>query len=520
MNSKEFYLYLAGIILAAVFFALDLSLELGVAGGIPYIALVLLGLWSRQKRYLLVASLTGTTLILLGYFLSPPGGELWKVFLNRFLALSALWVTAILCLFYKRKEEALWRAHQELQSRVESQTADLKTANEDLLAKISEHKKAQESLLESKMRIRAIMDNTVDAIITIDQKGILKTFNPAAEKIFGVSASEAIGQNISRLMPNPYREEHDEYIQRYLHTGEARIIGFGREVPGLRKDGITVPLELAVSEMFVDGQQWFIGILRDITERKLAEQELKDSRQELRDLFHRLQTVREKERTRIAREIHDELGQMLTALKMDVSWLGNKLPKECVKLSDKTCSMLDYLDTTILNVQRIARDLRPEILDLLGLSEAIEWQAQEFQKRTGIQCNLNLFMKDIGLDQDCSTTIFRILQETLTNVARYADASEVNINLNNVNGYLVLEVKDNGKGISENQITSSKSLGLIGIRERVFLLDGNVEIQGAQGKGTSVTISIPFKRLGNVSTGSARPGGGTGSHEPGRKEPD
>ena len=243
----------------------------------------------------------------------------------------------------------------------------------------------------------------------------------------------------------------------------------------------------------------FVGILRDITERKRAEEEIKNSRQEYRDLYHHLQTVREKERTRISRELHDELGGMLTVLKIDLSWLRDKLPKINETLSRKIGSMLDFLDTTIQNVQRISADLRPSILDLLDLSDAIDWQAEEFQNRTGIHCNLNSDLKDITMDPDGTTAVFRILHETLTNVARYARASKVNIKLNQVDGNLILEVKDNGIGISESQISSSKSLGLIGIRERISLLEGKVKIQGTEGKGTSVTISIPHDGRGRVS---------------------
>ncbi len=156
-------------------------------------------------------------------------------------------------------------------------------------------------------------------------------------------------------------------------------------------------------------------------------------------------------------------------------------------------SMSKFLDSTIEDVKRISSGLRPEVLDLLGLVEAIEWQAEEFQNRTGIRCNLNINLKDIELEPNCSTTFFRIFQEALTNVARYADASEVDIYLIRDNGNLTLEVKDNGIGITENQISNSKSLGLIGIRERVNLFNGKVIIQGSQGKGTSLSISIPLE---------------------------
>ncbi|MFQ5443160.1 MAG: PAS domain S-box protein, partial [Nitrospinales bacterium] len=229
-----------------------------------------------------------------------------------------------------------------------------------------------------------------------------------------------------------------------------------------------------------------------VSERKRGEKKLRQSHQELRDLFHRLQTIREEERTFIAREIHDELGQLLTVLKIDTSWIEKKLPKEEKILLNKTRAMITFIDKIIESVKRISSDLRPEELDMLGLTEAIEWQAQEFEERMGIKCDLDLSLCDVSLEPDRSTTIFRILQETLTNVARHANASKVKIKFCEENGDVVLEVKDNGKGISKRKISDPKSLGLLGMKERVRLWEGNIKINGKQGQGTTVTVKIPM----------------------------
>jgi PAS domain S-box-containing protein len=234
------------------------------------------------------------------------------------------------------------------------------------------------------------------------------------------------------------------------------------------------------------------GLIGNVLERKGAEEELKSSREQLRNLSAYLQTVREEEGKHIAREIHDELGQALTALKMDISWLINKLPNDQKPLIEKTKSMSKLTDTTIQTVQRILTELRPGLLDDLGLAAAIEWQAEEFQKRTGIKCEVTLDPDEIIIDQDRSTAIFRIFQEALTNVSRHANATKVKVNLKKKAEKLILKVKDDGRGITEKQISDPKSFGLIGIRERVHLFGGEFKISGIRDKGTTVTVGIPL----------------------------
>ncbi|MBN1840742.1 MAG: response regulator [Deltaproteobacteria bacterium] len=226
-------------------------------------------------------------------------------------------------------------------------------------------------------------------------------------------------------------------------------------------------------------------------ERKEAEEELRKSREELRNLSAYLQSATEQERTSIAREIHDDLGQALTALKMDLSWLGKRLPGDQKSLIDKTESMSKLIDATIQTVQRLSARLRPGLLDDLGLTAAIEWQVKEFENRTGTKCELTRSRDDFPQDRDLCTAVFRIFQETLTNVARHANATNVKITLKEELDKLVLEVTDNGKGITENQISDPKSFGLIGIRERARFFNGEVKISGMQDKGSTVRVSIP-----------------------------
>jgi PAS domain S-box-containing protein len=230
------------------------------------------------------------------------------------------------------------------------------------------------------------------------------------------------------------------------------------------------------------------GVVMDITERRQAEEALQRSRDQLRALAARLESVREEERTRVAREIHDELGQALTAIKIDLSSLVHDLPADKKQESE---SIKELVDEAIQSVRRISTELRPGILDAVGLVAAVEWAAGEFEARTGSKCQLDLPQEDIAIDQERATALFRIFQETLTNVARHANATEVKVRLAKEDGHLTLEVHDNGKGASEKQLSAGSSLGILGMRERALLLGGELTITGAPGEGTIVRVRIP-----------------------------
>lgn len=227
-------------------------------------------------------------------------------------------------------------------------------------------------------------------------------------------------------------------------------------------------------------------------EHRRAEEQLRESHEQLRALSVYLQTVREEERTRIAREVHDELGQALTSFKFDLSWLASKLPKELSPLQEKTRDLISHIDSTIQTVRRISTELRPGVLDHLGLVAALEWQANEFQNRTGIKCDVHAYINEPLPDPNLGTTFFRIFQETLTNVIRHAGATQVNVHLKETDGRITLEVEDNGRGIARTEISNTKSMGLLGMRERAALLGGIFKIgRLTRGKGTKVSVSIP-----------------------------
>jgi len=255
-----------------------------------------------------------------------------------------------------------------------------------------------------------------------------------------------------------------------------------------------------------------LSLMTEVAERKKVEEELQSARDELesrvrqrtrevnaayeqlREVSAHVESIREEERARISREIHDELGQALTGLKMELSWLITKPPEDRQSLADKVKPMLELTDNTIRTVRRISTELRPGILDDLGLAAAIEWLVEDFKNRTQIECRLLSGLKEAVPDPSLSTALFRILQETLTNVIRHAEATSVTINMREDSGVIVLEVEDDGKGITEHDISDTRSLGIIGIRERVLLLGGRLRISGSTGKGTVIVATIPLKR--------------------------
>jgi signal transduction histidine kinase len=233
-----------------------------------------------------------------------------------------------------------------------------------------------------------------------------------------------------------------------------------------------------------------------------SEEQFRLSRERMRALAVRLQSAREEERTKVAREIHDELGQALTGLKMELAWLAKRTKPtgEAGAISavkQKFESMSNLLDQTIHTVRRIATELRPGVLDDLGLSAAIEWYLQEFQRRTGLGCDLGMDANRMDyLGPDRSTAVFRIFQEILTNVARHAQATKVSVNITEQGCNLVLKVQDDGRGITEEQVLGTQSLGLLGMQERVHVFGGSISFVGKRGQGTTVLVLIPLEKEG------------------------
>jgi PAS domain S-box-containing protein len=486
---------------------------------------------------------------------------------------------------------------------------------------ITERKRAEEALRRSQMMFEKLFDSSPEAIVASDRQGCIARVNEQVEKIFGYRRADLLGQPIEVLVPELLRRLHSAHRENYYAQPSDRPMGAGLELYGRRADGTEFPVDILLSLIETEESPLVLSVIRDITERKRAEEQLKRSEaylaagqrlshtgswawnvmsgdlywsqetfrifgfdaaktkasvaetflprihpedrprieqalreapteagnhemdyrivlpdgsirhvheavypltneagqvverygvvrditqseraeeqlqrshDQLRALTAQLQSVREEERTMVAREIHDELGQALTAIKLDVTGLVRELPADQGPAVHRGKSILKLLDETIQSVQRISTELRPGILDDLGLAAAVEWAAEDFQARTGTKCRISMSDEDITTDRERATALFRIFQETLTNAARHAKATEVSVRLAKENDNLTLEVHDNGVGIREDKLSTGKSLGILGMRERARLLGGEFTIQGVPGGGTTVRVRIPF----------------------------
>lgn len=362
-----------------------------------------------------------------------------------------------------------------------------------ILRDITTRVRAEEALAASESRLRAVLESAMDAIITVDESQCIIFFNEAAERIFLCPRSEALGSRLERFLPERFRQAHAGHIRRFGETGSSsRRMGGQAVVLALRANGEEFPVESSISQVDSASGRLFTVILRDITERLRAESELQRSREELRELASVSHNIREQEKSRIARELHDELAQALTALKMDVSWLAERIPEDG-GYRPKLQSMQNLLDTTVAATRRISSDLRPLLLDDLGFSPAVEWLASNFTQRSGIPCELAANAADIDLPDPQATAVFRMLQECLTNIARHAKATQVEINLERDDREIAVSVRDNGCGFDSTAPRKATSFGLLGLRERANLLDGRVIITSTPGQGTLVDIRVPIK---------------------------
>ena len=323
---------------------------------------------------------------------------------------------------------------------------------------------------------------------------------------------------VNEAYARQYRVPLDELIGKtpaefYAHDIEAGKAGWRAmfdaghlhaETDERRMDGTPVRIEGHYLCVYDDRGRitGHLGIQRDITDRHRAAEEIAASREELRALAARLETLREEERTRIARELHDELGQALTGLKLDLAWLERRLNRHSQsELVERSANLLGRLDDVMISMRRIITELRPSVLDHLGLADAIEWQAQDFAARTGLALDLDIQCRAASPPGGVASAVFRMLQEALTNVAKHAKATRVRVALCITSNLLSLDVSDNGRGITPDELRGAHSLGLLGLRERAIAWGGKITIAGSATSGTTVSLRIP---LGIASEADAR----------------
>jgi PAS domain S-box-containing protein len=334
-------------------------------------------------------------------------------------------------------------------------------------------------------RLAGLLDSAMDGIISVNDSQRIVMYNRAAEKLFGWSAQEVLGKPLDLLIPERYRDDHNQQVRRFGATGTtSRRMGDQMVLYALRKNGTEFPIEASISQLQAPEGKLYTVILRDVTERVRAQAELASFAAESSG-------VREQEKSRVARELHDELAQSLTALKMDTIWVREHVSESNRDARDKISAMLTMLDAAVASVRRIAADLRPLVLDDLGLVPAIEWVAQSFTQRTGLPCELRVD-ESLELDEPFATGMFRMVQESLANVAKHARASKVEVELRRDGENVVLRVEDDGIGFRPTAPRKPQSLGLVGLRERAMLMRGEVRVESAPGTGTRVEARIPI----------------------------
>ena len=497
----------------------------GVADGMLYVALVLVGLLAGNKRLILGGAVLGTLLIIAGFFLSPSGGEIWKVLLNRMLSIFTLWMTYFLCMLQSRSEKELAATHLNMEERVVDRTLQLKEANrllkqesafvqlhKDIAVASNETRNVTETFRYCLQRIcnhagwpvghlylvdkeaqPPLLSSTIwhlddlDRFETFRAISEVTTFDPGIGLPGRVLESGKPAWIIDVTQdPNFPRAKLSHNIG--VKAGFAFPILIREEVVGIMEffsEEAAEPKDELLEIMEHIGTQ-----LGRVIERQRAEEEQLNSRQQLLNLYHRLEMIQEEERTRIAREIHDELAQVLTALKLEISLLKNKLVTQAPALEKNAEMLLGLVDQTIPAVKELIHDLRPPILDDFGLQETISWQGKEFERRTGIHCELDLNLMDPEIDSARTTAMFRIFQETLNNVVRHAQARHVKVNLEDGANTLTLRVEDDGIGIDSKHLLNGKSLGIMGMRERAQVWGGQVNFQSESQKGTTVVVQI------------------------------
>jgi PAS domain S-box-containing protein len=341
---------------------------------------------------------------------------------------------------------------------------------------VTESWRKAQALAESENRLRAILDTAAEGIITINECGIVESANGTAEKIFGYTVSEMVGQNVSLLLPAPFREEHDQYLPNYQRANIPKAIGIRREVSGRRKDGSVFPIDLALSEVKLIDRRIFVGCVRDITKRKQAEQDA-------REFGARLLHAQEEERARLARELHDDITQRLAQLAIEA---GRAQPREAaLALREGLVRLSD-------DIHALSYRLHPSILGDLGLAAALKNECEEFSRQASIPTKVKLVQLPRMIPQDAALCLFRIAQEGLRNVVRHARAQAAEVSLRSVDGGLQLEVTDSGIGFDPGKQDRRPSLGLASMRERVRLLGGEVDIESAPGCGTTILAWVPL----------------------------
>ena len=340
---------------------------------------------------------------------------------------------------------------------------------------ITQRKRMEHALRDSEARARAILDTAVDAIITIDERGTMESLNPAAERLFGYSAAEVIGENVKILMPEPYHGEHDEYLANYMSTGIKKIIGIGREVAAKRKDGTIFHVDLAVSEVNLGNRRLFTGLIRDLTERKRLEQEILG--------------ISDREKQRIGQDLHDSLGQLLTGIGFKSKSLENKLTAKAIPEADGAKQIADLVTQATSQARALARGLQPVGPEASGLMTALRELALNLSDLFPVKCIFDC-PEPVLLDNPTfATHLYRIAQEAAHNAIKHGKAKQIRISVANVDPRLVLTISDDGAGLPATP-APTKGMGMQIMRYRAAMIGSTLTVQPGAIGGTVVVCSV------------------------------
>ena len=437
LPSRRIPLYVGLGLLSGAFFLLDWMLPMGATVEMLQVAVILLTLFLEGRGPTIGFGLLTTAFVGLGCALEFAASVPAEALMERGLVLAGLWTAVAVVLRYKRVRQAQ---------------------------------------RESEAKAQAILETTVDGIITIDADGEIESFNEAAEDIFGYDAEEVIGKNVKVLMPPPYRDEHDEYLRNYHETGRKRIIGIGREVWGRRKDGSTFPMDLAVSEVELGDRILFTGIVRDISERRRLEKEILE--------------ISEEERRRIGQDLHDGLGQMLTGIGLLSQDLARQLEEEGHERAADMAEITDHVKEADQYARDLSHGLIPVDVEANGLTEALRRLSQNAVRMFNVACSFREVDTVLVHNNTVATHLYRIAQEAVSNAVRHGEADNITIVLASGDEQIRLQVRDDGTGFDPG-VSDGSGMGVHIMQYRARIIGGGLEIASDPGDGTVVTCTIP-----------------------------
>ncbi len=370
-----------------------------------------------------------------------------------------------------RRSQTPGGAAAQVQVRSGPSAGDLAVLAEQLRQEIAQRANVEKALRLSEARARGMFETAVDAIITIDSCGIIESFNPAAQRLFGYTAEEVAGKNVSMLMPAPYRQEHDGYLQRYRETGTRRIIGIGREVVARKKDGTTFPIDLAVGEQKLGNQRLFTGLIRDLTDRKRMELEI-------------LQ-ISGREQRRIGQDLHDGLGQQLTGMGFLCKVLADNLQRSGAAEYQDANKLCQLLNEALVQARGLARGLQP-VEDAADLPAALDELAHNIEEVFGISCRVDCGRGLRILDAEAATHLYRIAQEATNNAVRHGHARNIHIILDSVDGRTTLLVRDDGAGFPAQP---GDGIGLKTMEYRARMIGAVLALRPTSDAATGVAVT-------------------------------